>query len=219
MKNLTTFTPEDFDPEQYREIYQRVWSRKYGKIPVDVSGRSCPIHHINHNHFDNRLENLICITSAQHTIHHKLGVKVPQTSGDNNFTAQEGYVNKTTGDNHYTAQEGYKPSQKVLDGHVNQAIAISGDNHYTAQEGYKPSQKMLDGKVRQRIAASGRGNGGADPELYWFKNIKTGQFRFCDRIHMKEEFGVNLNMLFKTKPYKTSYGWTLLSKTITGELK
>ena len=57
---------------------------------------------------------------------------------------------------------------------------------------------------------SGRNHPSYDPTIYWFQNVETGQFRCCDRHHMKEEFGVGVKKLFHTKPQKTAYGWKLL---------
>lgn len=54
--------------------YQRIWIAANGPIPRDKSGRSYEIHHINGDHEDNRLENLLCCSIKEHyDIHFKQG--------------------------------------------------------------------------------------------------------------------------------------------------
>lgn len=54
--------------------YRKIWEESYGEIPKDSDGRSYEIHHVNGNHNDNRLENLICIPIKEHyDIHYKQG--------------------------------------------------------------------------------------------------------------------------------------------------
>jgi len=46
----------------YRKLYESV----YGKIPKDDLGRSYEIHHIDGNHKNNSIENLLCISIEEH---------------------------------------------------------------------------------------------------------------------------------------------------------
>ena len=46
----------------YRKLYESV----HGKIPKDDLGRSYEIHHIDGNHKNNSIENLICISIEEH---------------------------------------------------------------------------------------------------------------------------------------------------------
>lgn len=46
--------------------HQRVWVKHHGAIPRDEAGRSYEIHHRNGDHDDNRIENLQCVTIAEH---------------------------------------------------------------------------------------------------------------------------------------------------------
>jgi len=46
--------------------HRRIYESQYGKIPLDVDGRTFDIHHINGDHSDNRLENLIAISLQEH---------------------------------------------------------------------------------------------------------------------------------------------------------
>ena len=52
-------------------IYVNIWTEHFGPIPKDQEGRSLEIHHINGNHFDNRIENLKLVSIKEHfDIHH-----------------------------------------------------------------------------------------------------------------------------------------------------
>ena len=48
------------------KIYRKIWIDCFGPIPIDKDGRSYEIHHINGDHFDNRIENLQCISIDEH---------------------------------------------------------------------------------------------------------------------------------------------------------
>lgn len=47
-------------------IYRKIYQDHYGKIPKDTNGRSFEIHHINGNHNDNHIENLIALSVQDH---------------------------------------------------------------------------------------------------------------------------------------------------------
>ena len=46
--------------------YRRIWIDANGPIPIDSDGRSYEIHHINGDHSDNHLENLVCLKIKNH---------------------------------------------------------------------------------------------------------------------------------------------------------
>jgi len=48
------------------KIYRKIWESHFGLIPVDEDGRTYEIHHINGNHNDNRIENLLCLSISDH---------------------------------------------------------------------------------------------------------------------------------------------------------
>jgi len=55
-------------------IYRKIYQQHYGKIPKDSNGRTFDIHHINGNHNDNRIENLIALSIQDHyKIHYEQG--------------------------------------------------------------------------------------------------------------------------------------------------
>jgi len=47
-------------------IHRKIWEQNFGKIPKDKKGRTYEIHHIDGNHKNNNLENLICVTIEEH---------------------------------------------------------------------------------------------------------------------------------------------------------
>jgi group I intron endonuclease len=56
------------------KTHRRVWIEHYGEIPVDENGQSYEIHHINKNHQDNNIENLMCLSIRDHfKIHYDQG--------------------------------------------------------------------------------------------------------------------------------------------------
>lgn len=50
----------------YQSVHRRRWQSHYGLIPDE-----CVIHHVNGDHTDNGLENLACVTQAEHGALHK----------------------------------------------------------------------------------------------------------------------------------------------------
>lgn len=46
--------------------HRYIWKKFFGEIPKDENGRSYEIHHINGNRFDNRIENLKCVSIQEH---------------------------------------------------------------------------------------------------------------------------------------------------------
>ena len=46
--------------------YRKIWLDHFGPIPIDNYGRSFEIHHINGDHYDNRIENLQCLSILDH---------------------------------------------------------------------------------------------------------------------------------------------------------
>lgn len=54
--------------------YRKIWEEAYGPIPKDELGRSYEIHHIDGNHANNDLSNLVCVSIEEHiNIHLKQG--------------------------------------------------------------------------------------------------------------------------------------------------
>ena len=54
--------------------YRKIWESHYGPIPKDENGRSYEIHHIDGNHTNNDIENLMCINIDEHyRIHYEQG--------------------------------------------------------------------------------------------------------------------------------------------------
>lgn len=55
-------------------IYRRIYEEKVGPIPIDQDGRTFEIHHIDGNHENNDIDNLLCITIQEHyNIHFSQG--------------------------------------------------------------------------------------------------------------------------------------------------
>lgn len=54
--------------------HRQIWEQYYGPIGKDKHGRSLEVHHINGDHTDNRIENLMLVTIEEHyNIHKKQG--------------------------------------------------------------------------------------------------------------------------------------------------
>ena len=78
--------------------YRNIYRKHHGSIPMDENGRSFEIHHINGDHKDNRIENLVALSIEDHYKVHleqgdaaaciliakRIGVKPPDFSGVNN---------------------------------------------------------------------------------------------------------------------------------------
>lgn len=47
-------------------IYRKIWEDSFGEIPKDESGRSYDIHHIDGDHSNNDLSNLMCVSIQDH---------------------------------------------------------------------------------------------------------------------------------------------------------
>lgn len=46
--------------------YRKIYEQHYGPIPKDDIGRSYEIHHIDGNHSNNQIENLLCVSIQEH---------------------------------------------------------------------------------------------------------------------------------------------------------
>ena len=54
--------------------YRKLWIEQHGEIPKDEFGRSYEIHHKDGNHFNNSIDNLVCISIKEHyDIHYAQG--------------------------------------------------------------------------------------------------------------------------------------------------
>ena len=55
--------------------YRKLWIEHHGPIPLDKNGKSFEIHHINGDHSDDRIENLMCVSIEDH-------YKIHESQGD-----------------------------------------------------------------------------------------------------------------------------------------
>ena len=57
-----------------KKNYRKLWTNVYGEIPKDEFGRSFEIHHIDGNHTNDAIDNLMCISIKEHyDIHYAQG--------------------------------------------------------------------------------------------------------------------------------------------------
>ena len=68
------------------KTYREVWEDHYGEIPKEPNGRSYHIHHINGDHDDNRIENLVAVTGSEHT---KIHIQEKMANGTHHFQSSE----------------------------------------------------------------------------------------------------------------------------------
>jgi hypothetical protein len=61
-----------------KQPYIEVYEAEYGPVPLGKNGKSLYIHHLNGQHNDNRLENLIAISGPIHCWLHRLCKWIPK---------------------------------------------------------------------------------------------------------------------------------------------
>jgi hypothetical protein len=56
----------DVDHFYFMADYRKIWKDSNGPIPIDEFGRSYEIHHIDGDHYNNEISNLIHLTISDH---------------------------------------------------------------------------------------------------------------------------------------------------------
>lgn len=112
-------------------LHRKIWIQVNGPIPVDAQGRTFEIHHINGDHFDNRLENLQCLSIMDHykvhllqadfqaaaAIAQRMGIEVETQANLNRLSGLEAVENKR-GIHGLSSEERLANSSKGGKGHL-----------------------------------------------------------------------------------------------------
>jgi hypothetical protein len=60
------------DDKSYNRLSRRNWQKKWGEIPKDRYGVRCHIHHLDHDHTNNGVDNLIALEPKTHRRVHNM---------------------------------------------------------------------------------------------------------------------------------------------------
>ena len=114
-----------------QSVYRKLWEEHYGEIPKESNGRSYDIHHINGDHYDNRIENLMAVTRSEHA---NLHAQEKLLDGTHNFLDSEQQrrtANQKVVDNTHPFLGGEVQRKRVEDGTHN---FLGGDIQRTANK-------------------------------------------------------------------------------------
>lgn len=142
--------------------YRKIYEDNFGSIPVDSTGRTYDIHHLNGDHSDSDILNLKCVTIQEHyDIHYSQGdwgacnaiaLRMGKTPEELSILASIRAKARVADGTHHFLKEGFaeRVNQKRIEngthnllgpGH-NKALIASGVHHFIGKN--NPVHKLLD---------------------------------------------------------------------------
>jgi hypothetical protein len=137
--------------------YRQIWSSYHGPIPKDTDGRSYEIHHIDGNHENNDITNLIALSIHEHyEIHYwqedrdacaaiaMRGILSPEEFSE---LARQRELEKIANGTHHYLDPEYRVRMSVQTTEKNLERVIAGTNPFAGQPGSELSRRVQ----KQRI--------------------------------------------------------------------
>lgn len=197
------------------EIYRNIYKQHHGSIPREENGRSYEIHHIDGDHTNNNINNLVAVTLQEHyDIHY--------ANGD--FRAcqlMSAKLNKAPEE----IKELHKLSiRKMIDDktfnfcdgdiarRLNKRLLDDGTHIFQVNNpGPAVTKKRIEERTHNWV---GSNHPNFDSTIYEFKHNVTNQIIFCTRDHLIKTYNLNkrnVSSMIKGRNYKSVGGWRLIS--------
>ena len=143
--------------------YRWLWEKHNGPIPKDKNGISYQIHHIDGNHNNNELSNLICVSLDEH-------IKIHREQGD---WASVVFLEQMRGSYVTGWKHSEETKQKISEQNKNGICGMKGKNH-SEETKIKMSKSAMgiipDESTREKMRYAKLNN----PTKYWLGKSRKG---------------------------------------------